>query len=108
MGDGGLIAVKSKQVKDRLLRIRENDKYFEVVVSGKWSSKVDRLYKPENREIVLHNKNFETDSELLFTAIHEYTHHLQFTASATSISGRAHINHFWSLFKNYNATRPTP
>jgi hypothetical protein len=33
----------------------------------------------------------------MYTAIHEYAHHLQFTTSATPISVRTHTTAFWNL-----------
>ena len=68
-----------EQVKKRLLGLRKTDEDFEVIFSGKKSRKVDGLYKPASREIILHTGNFTTDDELVYTAIHEYAHHLQFT-----------------------------
>ncbi len=88
------------QVKERLLRIRETDEYFTVIFSGKSSKKVDGLYKPGTREIILHSKNFTNDNELMYTAVHEYAHHLQFTSSPLPISIRTHTVQFWSLFHN--------
>jgi hypothetical protein len=99
--------VNSEQIKAKLLQIRNTDEYFEVVLSGKKSGKVNGLYKPETRELVLHNKNFQSDNELMYTAIHEYSHHLQFTASPVPISIRSHTGEFWSLFHGllYDAER---
>ncbi|MCK7483142.1 MAG: hypothetical protein M0C28_43355 [Candidatus Moduliflexus flocculans] len=34
------------------------------------------LYKPAAREIILHNRNFDDDLQLVYTALHEYAHHL--------------------------------
>ena len=65
---------------------------------GKKSRKVHGLYKPESREIIIHNRNFTNDNELLYTAIHEYAHHIQFTTSATPMSVRTHTTAFWNLF----------
>jgi hypothetical protein len=90
--------VNSDQIKEKLLQIRDTDEYFEVVLSGKKSKKVNGLYKSESRELVLHNKNFSSDNELMYTAIHEYAHHLQFTSSPVPISIKAHTGEFWSLF----------
>jgi hypothetical protein len=99
--------MNNEQIKEKLLQIRNTDEYFEVVLSGQRSKKVNGLYKPENRELVLHNKNFESDNELMYTAIHEYAHHLQFTGSPVPISIRAHTGDFWSLFHSllYEAER---
>ena len=55
------------------------------------------LYKPDSREIIIHNKNFKNDNEMMYTAIHEYAHHLQFTTAATPISVRTHTTAFWNL-----------
>ena len=90
--------MNNDQIKQKLLQIRNTDEYFEVVLSGKKSRKVNGLYKPESRELLLHNGNFESDNELMYTAIHEYAHHLQFTGSPVPISIRAHTGEFWSLF----------
>ena len=87
-----------EQVKKRLLGLRKTDEEFEVIFSGKKSRKVDGLYKPASREIILHTGNFTTDDALVYTAIHEYAHHLQFTGSAVPVSSKAHTTAFWSLF----------
>src|SRR3989304_2714446 len=86
------------QIKEQLLTIKKNDVPFSVILSGKKSKKVNGLYKAERREIILHNKNFSSDNELMYTAIHEYAHHIQFTASPVPISIRIHTVRFWSLF----------
>jgi hypothetical protein len=86
------------QVKSALLSIRKTEESFAVILSGKKSNKVNGLYKPNSREIILHNKNFESDNELLYTAIHEYAHHIQFTTAAAPISVRTHTTAFWNLF----------
>ena len=49
---------------------------FTLVFSGKKSKKVDGLYKPAEREILIHNKNMSGDSDLIYTAIHEFAHHI--------------------------------
>ena len=63
-------------IKDMLLDIQESKLEFTVTMTGKESKRENGLYKPETREILLHNKNFKTDNELIYTAVHEYTHHL--------------------------------
>jgi hypothetical protein len=92
--------MNQEQVKTQLLQLKETTEDFLVTFSGKSSKKVDGLYHPENREIIIHNKNFEDDNALLYTAIHEFTHHLQFTESAVPVSARTHTNHFWNMFHN--------
>ncbi len=86
------------QVAAALRSIRKTAADFTVILSGKKSGKVNGLYKPGGREIILHNKNFKGDNELMYTAIHEYAHHIQFTESAVPISVKAHTTAFWSLF----------
>jgi hypothetical protein len=86
------------QVKEKLLQIETPEVDVSVIFSGKTSYKVDGLYKPKSRQIIIHNKNFIHEDELLYTAIHEYAHHLHFTRSALPISSRAHTSQFWSIF----------
>ncbi len=50
------------QVKRALLSVRNAPEDFSVILSGKESRKVNGLYKPETREIILHNKNFANDT----------------------------------------------
>jgi len=86
------------QVKDRLLRIENTKTDFIVTFSGKASKKVDGLYYPDRREIIIHNRNFTDDNQLMYTAIHEYAHHLQFTKTSVPVTTRAHTNDFWNIF----------
>jgi hypothetical protein len=90
--------VNSEQVKSLLERVRPAPAPFQVVLSGKKSRKVHGLYKPEKREIILHNRNFTTEDELVYTALHEYAHHLQFCTPPLPRSARTHTIRFWSLF----------
>jgi hypothetical protein len=87
-----------EQVKMLLERVRPAAAPFQVVLSGKKSRKVNGLYKPGGREIVLHNRNFASDNELVYTALHEYAHHLQFCTPPLPRSARTHTIRFWSLF----------
>lgn len=92
------------KVKDILLQIEDTSVEFTVTFSGKESKKVNGLYKPESQEIILHNKNFKTDNQLIYTAIHEYTHHLLNEVQLNQSSGlqprktRVHTNAFWTKF----------
>jgi hypothetical protein len=86
------------QTKELLLRLEPQAPDFQLVFSGKSSKKVNGLYKPETREILLHNKNFNSDEELVYTAIHEFAHHLHFCSSARPNSMRSHTSVYWSLF----------
>lgn len=92
-------------IKDLLLDIRNSEIDFTVTLSGSASKRVNGLYKPETREIILHNKNFQNDNQLVYTAVHEYTHHLMNEAALNASGGkltlktsRSHTNAFWSLF----------
>ncbi len=89
--------VNNDQIRTTLLSLRKTDHDFTVILSGKKSRRVHGLYKPETREIIIHNKNFKNDNELMYTAIHEYAHHIQFTTSARPISARTHTTAFWNL-----------
>ncbi len=86
------------QVKTHLLGLRESVADFVVVFSGKQSKKVNGLYKPETAEIVIHNRNFASDNDLMYTAVHEFAHHVHVTESPMPLSSRAHTAEFWALF----------
>jgi hypothetical protein len=90
--------MNNDQVKALLLTLRSDVDDFSVILSGKKSKKVNGLYKPLDRSIILHNKNFSSDNELLYTAIHEFAHHVQFTESAKPVYARVHTARFYSLF----------
>ena len=86
------------QVKDKLLRLDAGAGDFSVIFTGKTSKKVDGLYYPDTKEIIIHNKNFTDDNQLMYTAIHEFAHHLMNTGSAVHLSARAHTTRFWDIF----------
>lgn len=86
------------QVKELLLKLEDTTLEFTVTMTGKKSKKVNGLYKPETREILLHNKNFDDDNQLVYTAIHEYAHHLQCESDGPYRSPRAHTGTFWARF----------
>jgi hypothetical protein len=86
------------QVKDILLSIEDAPLDFTLLFSGKQSNKVNGLYKPESREIIIHNHNFKDDNLLLYTAIHEYAHHLHACSKGGTLSPRAHTAEFWAIF----------
>lgn len=97
--------MNQEQIKQMLLALEETQLEFSLIFSGKKSKKVNGLYKPETHEIILHNKNFATDNELIYTAIHEYTHHLiheQYLQTHNGLSKtkkmRIHTPHFWARF----------
>jgi hypothetical protein len=90
--------MNQERVKEILLSLADTKRDFTVTFTGKKSKKVNGLYKPGTAEILLHNKNFTQDNQLLYTAIHEYAHHLRVESGASSY--RAHDISFWSLFNS--------
>ncbi|MBN2160001.1 MAG: hypothetical protein JW807_11450 [Spirochaetes bacterium] len=86
------------QVKEKLIALDGKAGDFSVIFSGKTSKKVDGLYYPDRKEIIIHNKNFTDDSQLMYTAIHEFAHHLHYERSPVPVSSRAHTNRFWDIF----------
>jgi hypothetical protein len=90
--------MNTDMVKERLLELRPTVEDFTVILSGKKSKKVNGLYKPLSREIILHNRNFQSDNELMFTAIHEFAHHVQFSGTLRPIVARVHTGEFWDIF----------
>ena len=72
---------------------------FTLVFSGKKSKKVDGLYKPATQEILIHNKNMTGESDLVYTAIHEFAHHVVSCQSGNiTLSNRCHTAQFWATF----------
>ena len=90
------------KVKEKLLKIQDAPLEFSLVFSGKKSKKVNGLYKPQSREIIIHNRNFDADDTgqnlLFYTAIHEYAHHLHACKKGGTLGARAHTSEFWAIF----------
>lgn len=86
------------QVKQRLQQIEPDTPEFSVVFSGKQSKKAHGLYYPDTKEIILHNKNFANDNELMYTAIHEFAHHVHFSRATIPVTSRPHTIEFRSIF----------
>lgn len=86
------------QIKELLLKLEDTSLDFSVTMTGKKSRKVNGLYKPDTREILLHNKNFDDDNQLIYTAIHEYAHHLQCEHDGALRTARSHTASFWARF----------
>ena len=84
------------QLKALLLRLEEPEEDFRLIFSGKTSKKVDGLYYADTAEIIIHNRNMERDDELVYTAVHEYAHHL--IAVKRGKTGRSHTREFWAVF----------
>ncbi len=85
------------QVKEILLQIKSEVPDFQVIFSGKERRKVDGLYKPDTQEIIIHNKNFKESHSLIFTAVHEFAHHILFHEEGWNVS-KSHNTHFWNTF----------
>jgi hypothetical protein len=92
-------------IKEMLLELETTSLDFSVTFTGKTSKKVNGLYKPDTFEILLHNKNFTDDNQLVYTAIHEYAHHLEHEKRLERLGGkvpgtrmRFHTTEFWAHF----------
>jgi hypothetical protein len=88
------------QVKKKLLSIEDAPLEFTVIFTGKKSKRVNGLYKPDTREILIQNRNFSGDDAenlLLYTAIHEYAHHLHACSRGGQLLARAHTAEFWAI-----------
>ncbi len=91
--------MNNQQIKEKLMQLADVPD-FTVVLSGKKSKKVDGLYKPDSREIIIHNKNMNNDDDTMYTAIHEFAHHVQCCSSGIPVSGRCHTRSFWATLHN--------
>lgn len=89
--------MNQEQVKEQLMALGVETVDFPLVFSGKASKKVNGLYKPATMEIVLHNKNFKSDNDLMYTAIHEYAHHVTITRGFVK-KASGHPAVFWAVF----------
>jgi hypothetical protein len=89
--------MNQEDVKKKLGEIHAPAFDYTVTFSGKHSKRVNGLYKPDKKEIILHNKNFENDNLLIYTAIHELAHHICITEKGQR-GARSHTALFWSTF----------
>lgn len=93
----------NEKIKSILLEIESTEIDFSVIQTGKESKRVNGFYQPDTHEIFLHNKNFTSDNQLVYTAVHEYTHHLvtvekqKFDPSYCS-GCKVHTQEFWAKF----------
>lgn len=93
----------NEKIKEILLDIKSTDIDFTVIQTGKESKRVNGFYKPDTHEIYLHNLNFKSDNQVVYTAVHEYTHHLvtvekqEFDPSYGSAC-KVHTQEFWARF----------
>lgn len=89
--------MNNDQIKQHLLALEPDVPDFTVILSGKESRKADGLYFPDRREIVLHNRNFQNDNQLMYTAIHEFAHHVHFSGPDHPATARSHTTAFWGI-----------
>ena len=97
--------MENARIKEILLDIAPAELDFSVIQTGKESRRVNGLYQPDTHEILLHNKNFKTDHQLIYTDVHEYTHHIvseeliKTTGNPnTPYNSRVHTQAFWAKF----------
>lgn len=90
----------NEEIKNKLTKLYDCKKDFTVTMSGKASDCVNGLYKPLTHEIILHNKNFKNDNQLMYTAVHEFTHHVLRTEKGVKTT-KAHSGAFWATFYDF-------
>ena len=100
LGEGEMT---NERIKEILLDIEETGIDFSVIQTGKESKRVNGFYKPDTHEIYLHNLNFKADNELIYTAVHEYTHHKitekKLEEDPTYVcNSKVHTQEFWAKF----------
>ena len=93
----------NEKIKEMLLDIQSCEIDFSVIQTGKESKRVNGFYKPDTHEVYLHNLNFKSENELVYTAVHEYTHHLmtikkQETDPTYGTACKVHTQEFWAKF----------
>lgn len=88
----------TEEIKNRLSKLYGCKEDFTVIMSGKVSNRVNGLYKSATHEIILHNRNFKNDNQLMYTAVHEFTHHVLTTEEGGKAT-KAHSGAFKALVK---------
>lgn len=89
----------NEEIKDNLKKLFDCKTDFTVIQTGKKSIRINGCYNPTTHEILLHNRNFTTTNELMYTAIHELTHHILTTEKGIK-SRKCHSGIFWASFYN--------
>lgn len=87
----------NETIKQKLLSLGVPAGDFTVTLTGKSSKKVNGIYKPETKEILIYNKNFTNSNSMMYTAIHEFTHHVC-TGRKLVKSVTGHSTVFWAMF----------
>ncbi|MCI5606409.1 MAG: hypothetical protein MR420_03030 [Spirochaetia bacterium] len=93
----------NERIKEILLDLADASVDFTVTQTGKESKRVNGFYKPDTHEIFIHNLNLKSDNQLIYTAVHEYTHHLvtverQENDPAFGKCCKVHTQEFWAKF----------
>lgn len=93
----------NERIKEILLDIESCEIDFTVIQTGKESKRVNGFYKPDTHKIFLHSLNFKSENAMIYTAVHEFTHHLM-TIEKQKIDPtygsvcRVHTQEFWAKF----------
>lgn len=90
--------MNQEKIQEILNNVESCSRAYTLAFSGKSNSKVNGLYKPDKAEIVIHNKNFESDDQLVYTALHEYAHHIHHAQLGGLNRTRPHTQEFWAIF----------
>lgn len=93
----------NERIKEILLDIQPSEIDFTVIQTGKESKRVNGFYQPDTHEIFIHNLNLKSDNMLIYTAVHEYTHHLvtiekQENDPSYGKACKVHTQEFWARF----------
>lgn len=91
--------MNQERVQEILQSIEPAPVPFKLIFSGKSNKRVNGLYKPKTFEIIIHNRNFDSENQIVYTAIHEYAHHLLFIRHGSIPMPRPHTREFWVLFR---------
>jgi hypothetical protein len=92
--------VTQDQTRENLLKLHDCVEEFTLVFSGRKNRRVLGFYRWGEKEITIHDRNFENneagDNLLFYTAIHELAHHIQFTEHGQT-GNRCHTKLFYSI-----------
>jgi hypothetical protein len=86
--------MKEQEVKALLCKIRTPPRDFVLQFTHRRHRRINGTYTLADHLIKINNLNFLREDALLYTAIHEYAHHLQYCARGKT----SHNREFWTLF----------
>ncbi|GHU27137.1 hypothetical protein FACS1894172_12790 [Spirochaetia bacterium] len=87
----------SDQLKSTLLSLANSPVDFSIAFSGKRIKRINGFYTVETRTILIHDRNFTDDNLLLYTAIHEYAHHLHAVILGGTLPAHPHSPEFMAI-----------